>query len=84
MSLLESSMMSSFILYCSLRSTTEWGCASDKRRNSETSNPPLRAFGFLTYIKGLLRFSVDREIEIAYQRGELEMVADKDELFRVP
>ena len=39
-SLLDNNMMSSFMRYCSVRSTTASGCASESRLNSDTSRPP--------------------------------------------
>lgn len=62
MSLFESSIMSSFILYCSVRSTTAPGWASDSRRKSDTSKPPLRARGFRTYRLELRGLSDDKGV----------------------
>ena len=39
-SLLDNNMMSSFMRYCSVRSTTASGWASESRLNSDTSKPP--------------------------------------------
>ena len=39
-SLLDNNMMSSFMRYCSVRSTTASGCASESRLKSDTSRPP--------------------------------------------
>lgn len=72
MSLLDSSMMSSFIRYWCARSTTAAGCASARRRNKLTSSPPLRASAFLTCR------SVTLGIE-TYNWRKLKVIADEDE-----
>jgi hypothetical protein len=78
-SLLDSNMISAFIRYCSVRSTTASGCASDKRRNKDTSSPPLRASRLLT----CRRISYYRfhgvAYACAYQRRQLEVIANKHE-----
>jgi hypothetical protein len=48
MSLLDKSMISSFMRYWCVRSTTACGCASESLRNSETSRPPFLAAGLRT------------------------------------
>ena len=48
MSLLDKSMISSFMRYWCVRSTTACGWASESLRNSETSKPPFLAPGLRT------------------------------------
>lgn len=71
--LFDSSMMSEFIRYWCVRSTTAAGWASESLRKSEISRPPLRAALFLTY-RWMLSLRLCIERRATYERWKLEVV----------
>lgn len=60
----------------------EWGCASERRRNSDSSRPPLRASRFRTCDRTRVRQRMKFGRTDTDQRRELEVISNEHERVR--